>query len=129
MPRIVTAIAALGLAGLCATPSLAWLAPNQLRVDGPAEDFTVDYRPSNTMDDYWCAAGEYTINHLHLHPTTRIYRTTGSSPRAIGEMRFSVLADRASGDTGVVSIGRDDGGFTAAHAQAMCELTWPLLID
>ncbi|MEI4486774.1 hypothetical protein V8J36_11290 [Frigidibacter sp. MR17.14] len=110
------------LAAACAaTPLLAWPASNTLRVNGTAQDFTVAYRPSNIVGDYWCAAADFAIGKLRLSPTTTIYRTTASSPRAIGHMGFSIDPAKSSGETGIVTIGRQDGGFSAAHAQSMCQ--------
>ncbi|WOI57061.1 hypothetical protein [Palleronia sp. LCG004] len=112
------ALAVLLLAG----PSHAFVAQNGLRVEdrGPGE-FHVPYSSLSGARAFWCAAGDYAIRVLHVHPATRIYRT--SAPRrASGEgISFSLSSENAT-SPGLLRLS-GSRGLTAGNARFQCELT------
>lgn len=117
-------LASLATASLAATPALAWRASNKLPVAGNAAEFRVDFGAGDWMEDYWCAAAEFTISQLGQTPGARIWRTTSVDPRRLGYVGFSLSPERSVGDTGMSTIGRNDGSFSAATAQSFCRSQW-----
>jgi hypothetical protein len=112
---------ALALALIAAAPAQAFTAQNGLLVRPAADGFTVHWRGGRAgAADFWCAAGDYAIRHLHLSPATRIYRAS-PPPRRSGEaVRFTRDAAQATGRTGLAILGAEGGGVTAGHAQSLC---------
>jgi hypothetical protein len=108
---------------LLATPAGAFTAQNGLVVTAEAGDaFTVPWRGKSGAADFWCAAGDYAIRKLGLAPTATIWRAS-EPPRRAGEgIRFTLRADQAASSTGLIILGAEGAGLSAASAQALCEL-------
>lgn len=104
-----------------AFPAHAYMASNGLVIEpiGPTE-FTVPYRGESGAAAFWCAAGEYVVGGLDLLPTTRIYRTS-KPPRRAGEGISFSLRPEAAENPGVVILGSNDKGMSAAMAQLFCD--------
>jgi hypothetical protein len=115
--QLPAALIALALA----TPTSAFVARNDLVIEPvTATEFTIPYRGLSGAPDFWCAAGDYVIQRLHLLPTTRIYRLS-PPPRRSGEgIRFSLRPDGAAA-SGLAVFGSPDRGISAATAQALCQ--------
>lgn len=112
------------LAGLVAIPASAdtYLASNDLVVEARGGDeFHIPYRGKSGASDFWCAAGDYVIQHLHRPRTTRIWRVS-PPPRHSGEgITFSLSPERAAGSTGLATFGAQDGSLSAEQARQLCE--------
>ncbi len=107
---------------LLATPAGAFTAQNGLVVNAEGADaFIVPWRGKSGPADFWCAAGDYAIRKLHLAPTATIWRAS-EPPRRSGEaIRFTLRADQAASSTGLVILGAEGAGLSAASAQSLCE--------
>jgi hypothetical protein len=104
-----------------AFPAHAFLATNDLIVEPSAEgSFHVPYRGLNGASDFWCAAGDYVIRHLHRSPDTRIFRLS-SPPRRAGQGVTFSLSSEGAKKTGLLTFG-DRRSVTASHARQLCEV-------
>lgn len=110
------------LIALSPSTSLAWLADNGLIVQGNGgADFNIPFRGLSAASEFWCAAGDYVVEELHLPPDTLIFRTS-SPPRRSGEgMSFSLSRDGAKKTGLVLFSGRR--GVSAALARELCRNT------
>ncbi len=104
---------------LTATPALAYLSPAGLTVtQTSAADFTVNYDSKAKLSDYWCAAGLYATQLLHLPDTTRVYRRS-PPPRGAGQgISFTLDPNRSAGVTGITTFGGPQDGSMAAGGNA-----------
>ena len=107
---------------LLATPAGAFTAQNGFIVNAEGADaFTVPWRGKSGAADFWCAAGDYAIRRLHLAPTTMVWRAS-EPPRRAGEpIAFTLRADQAASSTGLVVLGAEGAGLSAAGAQSLCD--------
>jgi len=111
-------VATLALAAL-ASPAAAYVASNGLIVKPQgADDFMVPYHGLSGAPDFWCAAGDYAIVHLHVSPGSRIYRTTGHRHAGQG-IGFSLSPEGAQ-KSGIFVTGSPDKGVSATLAQTLC---------
>lgn len=100
--------------------AFAFIAQNGLTVRPTGEaTFTVPFRGSPAVRDYWCAAGDYVMRDLHLPHNTRIYRTT-PKPRKAGQGIDFSLSSEGAQPSGLLRIGKDEG-LSAAFARHFCE--------
>ena len=113
--------AALAIGMMAATPSAAFLATNNLTVQGQGAMFQVDYFDRSGARDFWCAAGDFAERHLNLRTGTMLYRVS-PPPRGAGEgVAFSTDAARSSGRSGLLRLTTGDpGGMTVARARQYC---------
>ncbi len=114
--RILTLLTALALA----SPAAALGPESRLRVTQTSNaDFTVGYRSTAKLTDYWCAAGNFVTNTLGLPDSTRVYRLS-PPPRKAGQgISFTLDASRSAGETGLSTFGGpQDGSMSAGGAYA-----------
>lgn len=114
--RRIALIAAAALA--LAQPAYAFEARNSLRVaQTSATDFTVGYKNTAKLTDYWCAAGDFAARGLGVAGPTRVYRLS-PPPRGAGQgISFTLDPARAAGETGLTTFGgKQDGAFSAQGA-------------
>lgn len=114
---VLTAVTALP-----AVPARAMLASNGMRVEPVGGvDFEVRFRAGESVQDYWCAAGDFAQRRLGARAVDRIFRVS-PPPRRQGQgIVFSLSPDRSAGRTGMASFGgRDDGSLSVASAQGHC---------
>jgi hypothetical protein len=105
---------------LTTSPALAYLAQNDMRVEGSAQGFEVLASPGMGAPRAWCAAGEYVIRYLALPRTTQIWRMD-EPPRPAGQgIRFGLSPEGAATQTGLVQFGETDATLTAGAAEALC---------
>ncbi len=102
-----------------ATPALAFLSPAGLTVTQTSPtDFTVNYNSKARLSDYWCAAGLYATQTLHLPDNTRVYRLS-PPPRGAGQgISFTLDAARSAGVTGITTFGGPQDGSMSAGGNA-----------
>lgn len=104
-----------------APPAHAFLTTNDLIVEpSGADSFHVPYRGLSGASDFWCAAGDYVIRHLHLPPDTRIFRLSSPPRRARQGVTFALSSEGAQ-RTGLLIFG-DRLSVSAAHARQLCEV-------
>jgi hypothetical protein len=105
---------------LGAAPAHAYLAQNDLRVEGRSNGFEVLASPGMGPSRAWCAAGDYVVVILGMPSTTPVWRVS-PPPRKPGEgIMFALSAAGASTDTGLAQFGQTDATLTAGAAQALC---------
>jgi hypothetical protein len=108
------------LAAALATPG-AFVATNGLTGQPTdASNFAVPFAGLSASTDFWCAAGDYTIRVLAMPASTPIFRTSALPRRSGDGMSFSLVAANSVGKTGLVLLGGDGNGVTAALAQSFC---------
>lgn len=103
-----------------AAPAQAFVSDQRLRVTRESEtDFTVQYKSTARLTDYWCSAGRYVTRELGLSDRTRVYRLS-PPPRKIGQgISFTLDAERSAGTTGLTTFGGpQDGSMSAGSAVA-----------
>ena len=82
----------------------------------PDQPFTVNAAPGASVQDYWCAAGDYATR--VASPTTRIYVV--DVVKAGDPAVFSLVRPANGGaPTGLATIGGDNS-VSAASAKSMC---------
>ncbi|MBI1170625.1 hypothetical protein GC209_04425 [bacterium] len=93
---------------------------------GP-KDFTVNYKANARPADYWCTAGRFAEQTLHLSDLTRIYRAT-LPPQHVGQgVDFSLDPARSVGTTGFTTFGsKQDGGMEVGSAIAEFCFDWEI---
>ncbi len=107
---------------IAALPTMApaWVAGNGLVVEERGNGFTIPYRGLSGARDFWCAAGEYVIDHLGMRPDTRIYRTSSPPRRAGDGISFSLSSEGAK-KPGIILLG-GERGVSASHARSFCSI-------
>lgn len=106
---------------LTAAPAHAYLAQNDLRVEGRGNSFEVVAAPGMGASPAWCAAGDYAVVILGLPSSTPLWRIS-APPRKAGEgILFGLSPEGAATDTGLVQFGETDASLTAGAARALCE--------
>ncbi|MHC0054897.1 hypothetical protein [Actibacterium sp. D379-3] len=153
MKRLFVVLAAAALAAGCeqaSTPqTVPAIMPNDHslignRVLGDATtpgQFEVIGRPGNGPTHYWCSAGDYVINKVHLLPNQRIYIVKPRGPSATRpgstSVVFTVLPDAdvlaaaealPAGDYSL-SISAVGANFLAAHGESTCRSITPFFWD
>ena len=112
--------AALTILALSTAPAYAYLAQNDLRVTGTADQFTVLPSPGMGPSRAWCAAGDFAITLLGLPSTTPLWRTS-EPPRKAGEgITFATTPANAATASGLFQFGTEDASLTAGAARALC---------
>ncbi len=101
-------------------PAFAYLADNNLHVQGDASGFEVRASPGMASPAAWCAAGDYAIHILGVDASTQIWRTSEPPRRAGQGISFSLAPDRAASKSGLIQFGPDDAALSAAAASAFC---------
>jgi hypothetical protein len=110
----------IALSVLVAAPAHAYLAQNDLRVQGQGDRFEVLASPGMGASRAWCAAGDYAVVMLGLPSTTPLWRIS-EPPRKAGEgIIFSLSAEGAASDSGLFQFGENDATLTAGAARALC---------
>jgi hypothetical protein len=105
---------------LAASPAHAYLAQNDLRVEGRANGFEVLASPGMGPSRAWCAAGDYVVVILGLPSTTPVWRMS-EPPRKPGEgIQFALSPDGAASTSGLFQFGDSDASLTAGAARALC---------
>lgn len=106
---------------LCsAAPAHAYLAQNDLRVEGQGERFEVLASPGMGPARAWCAAGDYAVTMLGVAGTTPLWRVS-EPPRAQGAgIVFSLSPAGAATNSGLVQLSVSDASLTAGAAQSLC---------
>ena len=109
-----------------ASPAAAFTSSNGFLVTAQDEQsFVVHYWSGQGETHYWCAAGEYVEQALHLSSQTRIYRAT-PEPRKPGQgILFTLIAEDATPGAGIRNFGAGvhDGSVSAGHASgSFCSL-------
>jgi hypothetical protein len=102
------------------SPALSFVTGPELRVtSNGGTDFTVEYRSTARLTDYWCAAGRHVTLALGLPGRTRVFRQS-PPPRKIGQgISFTLDPDRSAGVTGLSTYGGpQDGSMSASGAAA-----------
>jgi hypothetical protein len=103
-----------------AMPAQAYLAQNDLRVEGQGDRFEVLASPGMGPSRAWCAAGDYVVVILGLPSSTPMWRIS-EPPRKAGEgIVFALSPDGAASETGLIQIGENDASLTAGAARALC---------
>lgn len=109
------------IAAATGAPAFAYLASNGSAVEDRGNGtFHVPYSGLSGPADFWCAAGEYAIRHLHVPVTTRIYRASPVKRRGGEGVSFSLNAADSVGSSGLLGFG-DDGSVSAAFAESLCQ--------
>jgi hypothetical protein len=104
-----------------AAPAHAYLAQNDLRVEGRGDRFEVLASPGMGPSRAWCAAGDYVVVILGLPSTTPMWRIS-EPPRRAGEgIVFGLTPDGAASETGLIQFGENDASLTAGAARALCD--------
>jgi hypothetical protein len=110
----------IALAVLAAGPAQAYLAQNDLRVQGQGDRFEVLAAPGMGPSRAWCAAGDYAVVVLGLPSTTPLWRIS-EPPRKAGEgIVFSLSPAGAASSSGLFQFGENDATLTAGAARALC---------
>ncbi|MCU0801761.1 MAG: hypothetical protein MUD11_08290 [Rhodobacteraceae bacterium] len=106
---------------VAAAPAHAYLAQNDLRVEGQGGDrFEVLASPGMGPSRAWCAAGDYVVVILGLPSTTPLWRVS-EPPRKPGEgIVFALSGDGAASTSGLFQFGDSDASLTAGAAQSLC---------
>lgn len=114
---------ALALALLAGTPAAAAFRTAEGYLVQPLGEtrFQVPFQGAGGAPAFWCAAGRYARDALRAPVNARIWRETPVPRRSGQPMVFSMTPEGASGDTGVLSFGTDDGSFSVAMANNFCE--------
>jgi hypothetical protein len=114
--RILTLLAALAIAG----PALAFGFDLRFRVTQNSKaDFTVEYKLNASTTDYWCGAGRFVKNTLHLPDRTRVYRLSPPPIKSGKGISFTLDPARSAGTTGITTFGGpQDGSMSAGGAVA-----------
>lgn len=137
----ISTIAAVFLlaAGVAAIPDRAmagqYVASNSINVVGDPSvsgRFETRQRGGKGGPDYWCAAGEYVIQSLHMSPGTRMYleQPMGTSTMGLGRsIGFTVKPDAAlialsEGQSKPLSLSmkRVGDNWTAEHGRTECSI-------
>jgi hypothetical protein len=105
---------------LTAAPAHAYLAQNDLRVQGQGDRFEVLASPGMGTSRAWCAAGDYAVVILGLPGTTPLWRMS-EPPRKAGEgIVFGLGPEGAARTSGLFQFGDNDASLTAGAARALC---------
>ena len=115
----------LGLILLTLIPDFAsanpWVARNGLVVRQTSQtDFEVPWRGLSAPHEFWCAAGDFAMQRLHVPGRTRLYRVSPEHRGAGEAVRFSLSPEGAQ-PTGIAVIG-SPLGLRASHARTLCEV-------
>ena len=153
MKRLLVAIVAVAaLAGCEEAPaprSLPEIMPNDRSIVGnhvlgsptTPGSFEVIGRPGSSALHYWCSAGDYVVNKLHLLPNRRIYLTKPRGPSDLNpggtSVTFTVLpgadileaADALPEGDYSLSIARVGQNYLAAHGVSTCRSMTPIFWD
>jgi hypothetical protein len=112
---------------LTAAPAHAYLAQNDLRVEGRGAQFEVLASPGMGPSRAWCAAGDYAVVILGLPSTTPLWRMS-EPPRKAGEgIVFGLGPEGAARTSGLFQFGENDASLTAGAARNLCwgQRGWP----
>lgn len=84
--------------------------------------FQVVSRGGLSAPNAWCAAGDYAIAVLGVHPGTSIWRMS-EPPRPRGAaIAFSLSSTGAATSTGMATLGGNGASMVAAAAQNLCSM-------
>ncbi len=109
-----------------ASPAAAFQSSNGFFVSPvDAQSFEVHYRPFQNVTNYWCGAGEYVIDVLHMPATTRVYRASPEPRKQASGIVFTLNPANAAPGAGIKNFGSGvkDGSVAAGHASgAFCDV-------
>jgi hypothetical protein len=112
--------AAIALFALSAAPAHAYLAQNDLRVQGQGDRFEVLASPGMGPSRAWCAAGDYAVVILGLPSTTPLWRVSEPPRKPREGIVFSLSPDGAASTSGLIQFGDTDASLTAGAARNLC---------